>query len=109
MEQSPRGSCLGTLPLAARTRVKRGRVRCHEAARPGAVVSAGTERDLLVASLIEHPLGASRLSRARTVCGSLLGRRILNRQDRKSTRLNSSHANIFTLSLHDALPILLCH
>src|SRR3712207_3720857 len=25
--------------------------------------------------------------------------------DRKSTRLNSSHANIFTLSLHDALPI----
>src|SRR5947209_4766915 len=27
-------------------------------------------------------------------------------QDRKSTRLNSSHANIFTLSLHDALPIL---
>src|ERR1035437_5308536 len=27
--------------------------------------------------------------------------------DRMSTRLNSSHANIFTLSLHDALPI--CH
>src|SRR5947209_4391433 len=26
--------------------------------------------------------------------------------DRKSTRLNSSHANISTLSLHDALPIL---
>src|SRR5947209_1822417 len=26
-------------------------------------------------------------------------------RDRKSTRLNSSHANIFTLSLHDALPI----
>src|SRR3712207_4431274 len=25
--------------------------------------------------------------------------------DRKSTRLNSSHANIYTLSLHDALPI----
>src|SRR5947209_7299920 len=25
--------------------------------------------------------------------------------DRKSTRLNSSHANIFHLSLHDALPI----
>src|SRR3712207_694354 len=25
--------------------------------------------------------------------------------DRKSTRLNSSHANIFPLSLHDALPI----
>src|SRR5947209_4228696 len=25
--------------------------------------------------------------------------------DRKSTRLNSSHANISTLSLHDALPI----
>src|ERR1035437_5806490 len=27
------------------------------------------------------------------------------RQDRKSTRLNSSHADIYTLSLHDALPI----
>src|SRR5476651_1079911 len=27
-------------------------------------------------------------------------------KDRKSTRLNSSHANIYTLSLHDALPIL---
>src|SRR5947209_3265187 len=27
-------------------------------------------------------------------------------RDRKSTRLNSSHANISTLSLHDALPIL---
>src|SRR5947209_7268749 len=26
-------------------------------------------------------------------------------RDRKSTRLNSSHANISTLSLHDALPI----
>src|SRR5215211_817 len=27
------------------------------------------------------------------------------RQDRKSTRLNSSHTVIYTLSLHDALPI----
>src|SRR5476649_1374084 len=27
--------------------------------------------------------------------------------DRKSTRLNSSHTEIYTLSLHDALPI--CH
>src|SRR5260221_156625 len=27
------------------------------------------------------------------------------RQDRKSTRLNSSHTEIYTLSLHDALPI----
>src|SRR5215204_3412218 len=27
-------------------------------------------------------------------------------QDRKSTRLNSSHTEIYTLSLHDALPIL---
>src|SRR5947209_8338791 len=26
-------------------------------------------------------------------------------RDRKSTRLNSSHANIYALSLHDALPI----
>src|SRR3712207_5184989 len=29
----------------------------------------------------------------------------LGRIDRKSTRLNSSHAEISTLSLHDALPI----
>src|SRR5262252_9137665 len=28
-----------------------------------------------------------------------------DRQDRKSTRLNSSHTVIYTLSLHDALPI----
>src|SRR5476649_155912 len=27
-------------------------------------------------------------------------------KDRKSTRLNSSHTEIYTLSLHDALPIL---
>src|SRR5882672_6319298 len=32
------------------------------------------------------------------------GRRIMTR-DRKSTRLNSSHTEIYTLSLHDALPI----
>src|ERR1044072_4410791 len=29
--------------------------------------------------------------------------------DRKSTRLNSSHTDIYTLSLHDALPICLLH
>src|SRR5215211_1417070 len=29
--------------------------------------------------------------------------------DRKSTRLNSSHTEIYTLSLHDALPICLRH
>src|ERR671926_298811 len=29
----------------------------------------------------------------------------LARADRKSTRLNSSHTEIYTLSLHDALPI----
>src|SRR5947209_7380483 len=33
------------------------------------------------------------------------GRRVPWDVDRKSTRLNSSHANIYTLSLHDALPI----
>src|SRR3712207_5817223 len=32
--------------------------------------------------------------------------RAILEKDRKSTRLNSSHANIYTLSLHDALPIL---
>src|SRR2546428_8964517 len=81
MAQSPRDSCLGTLPLAARTRVKRGRVQRHEVARPGAVVSADAERDLLAVSLTERPLGASRLWRARTLCGLRLGRRILNRQN----------------------------
>src|SRR6476646_9803238 len=30
----------------------------------------------------------------------------LGTTDRKSTRLNSSHTEIYTLSLHDALPIL---
>src|ERR687886_258890 len=29
----------------------------------------------------------------------------LTSKDRKSTRLNSSHTEIYTLSLHDALPI----
>src|ERR1044072_4202391 len=29
----------------------------------------------------------------------------MRRSDRKSTRLNSSHTEIYTLSLHDALPI----
>src|SRR5476649_1239402 len=32
-------------------------------------------------------------------------RKIHESQDRKSTRLNSSHTEIYTLSLHDALPI----
>src|SRR5476649_1942232 len=31
--------------------------------------------------------------------------RAISSQDRKSTRLNSSHTVIYTLSLHDALPI----
>src|ERR687893_555365 len=35
-----------------------------------------------------------------------LGRGPIDRlRDRKSTRLNSSHTEIYTLSLHDALPI----
>src|SRR5215218_8821970 len=48
----------------------------------------------LVAAL---PSAASRLS---------IRRRLrVNARDRKSTRLNSSHTVIYTLSLHDALPI----
>src|SRR5260221_370367 len=35
-------------------------------------------------------------------------RQLLNERDRKSTRLNSSHTEIYTLSLHDALPISPC-
>src|SRR5882757_4127542 len=38
--------------------------------------------------------------------GFLLLPCVFGNTDRKSTRLNSSHANIYTLSLHDALPIL---
>src|SRR5215211_4422088 len=33
----------------------------------------------------------------------------VNHVDRKSTRLNSSHTVIYTLSLHDALPIYMVH
>src|SRR5882672_2954550 len=50
------------------------------------------------------------------ICGSGVGaavaankldgvRAALCGEDRKSTRLNSSHTEIYTLSLHDALPI----
>src|SRR5476649_2247310 len=35
------------------------------------------------------------------------GRGNTTARDRKSTRLNSSHTEIYTLSLHDALPILI--
>src|SRR5882672_9884572 len=34
-----------------------------------------------------------------------MAKRVVDHQDRKSTRLNSSHTVIYTLSLHDALPI----
>src|SRR5476649_676060 len=37
--------------------------------------------------------------------GDLAKMRALVTPDRKSTRLNSSHTEIYTLSLHDALPI----
>src|SRR5476649_2461554 len=37
--------------------------------------------------------------------GDLMANRTLKTLDRKSTRLNSSHTVIYTLSLHDALPI----
>src|SRR5215204_1133374 len=40
-----------------------------------------------------------------TVTDALLARLNASIQDRKSTRLNSSHTVIYTLSLHDALPI----
>src|ERR1035437_2911489 len=45
--------------------------------------------------------------------GELPGRKVGGKDwrisaDRKSTRLNSSHAEIYTLHLHDALPISSC-
>src|SRR5882672_11278281 len=48
-----------------------------------------------------RPLRLHRLL-AQSGLHGLLGRRA---EDRKSTRLNSSHTEIYTLSLHDALPI----
>src|SRR5262252_4662885 len=40
------------------------------------------------------------------VCTGTTGHaEVIQVEDRKSTRLNSSHTEIYTLSLHDALPI----
>src|ERR687885_614050 len=39
------------------------------------------------------------------LCGRAACREDVRGLDRKSTRLNSSHTEIYTLSLHDALPI----
>src|SRR5882672_146747 len=47
-------------------------------------------------------------STARFIAG-LLSTTCWKFSDRKSTRLNSSHTVIYTLSLHDALPILADH
>src|ERR687885_77609 len=44
-------------------------------------------------------------SRRRTPPSTRQAARQAHRGDRKSTRLNSSHTEIYTLSLHDALPI----
>src|ERR687885_713970 len=38
-------------------------------------------------------------------CSQTMTMRVSRFRDRKSTRLNSSHTEIYTLSLHDALPI----
>src|ERR1044072_4409636 len=40
-----------------------------------------------------------------SIIGSIMSADMKSRPDRKSTRLNSSHTEIYTLSLHDALPI----
>src|SRR5260221_187374 len=50
----------------------------------------------LMEANVEEPLALEELA-------SYVG--VSRRQDRKSTRLNSSHTEIYTLSLHDALPI----
>src|SRR5476649_2830146 len=39
------------------------------------------------------------------IVGTSSSVRAMRKPDRKSTRLNSSHTEIYTLSLHDALPI----
>src|ERR1035437_4084685 len=59
---------------------------------------------LTAASQVATKSVDARLSRllSSAHCSIRASRRIL---DRKSTRLNSSHANIYPLSLHDPLPI----
>src|ERR1035437_2851503 len=57
---------------------------------PSALLSRGDAMDA-------KRQGRSRTARSVWSASSLL--------DRKSTRLNSSHTDIYTLSLHDALPI----
>src|SRR5260221_385500 len=73
-------------------------------------------REALQGRFVHHPLleqrvaGAKRLGVAlelRKICWLRLGQQQVHipPADRKSTRLNSSHTEIYTLSLHDALPI----
>src|ERR671927_343811 len=46
------------------------------------------------------------MTRHRSLRFAIVAATCLGFADRKSTRLNSSHTEIYTLSLHDALPIL---
>src|SRR5476649_815193 len=55
-------------------------------------------RDLAMSGLPSAPRNMSRVAAAGAVSAPTA-------RDRKSTRLNSSHTVIYTLSLHDALPI----
>src|SRR3712207_5360024 len=78
----------------------------HTGAAGPLVPGAGPRR---AAHRVRPDRGRSGLRRRRHADDGPQGRRRLRHRwrqtDRKSTRLNSSHANIYTLSLHDALPI----
>src|SRR5581483_2583224 len=63
-------------------------------------------RTIALAIALESPTGVRKSYPARSTASRTPGMSVATTlKDRKSTRLNSSHANIYTLSLHDALPI----
>src|SRR4030095_16384865 len=67
-----------------------------------------TRRSSDLGGILARPLappGTVQHDRAAPRDEHLEGRRATLLEDRKSTRLNSSHTEIYTLSLHDALPI----
>src|SRR5919199_1605482 len=69
--------------------------------------SRGVSKYMFISSMIT-PFSRSISSAAKRECRSMstsTSSATSRCSDRKSTRLNSSHTEIYTLSLHDALPI----
>src|SRR5947207_1574852 len=95
------------LRLSRKRSANRWRAKCRDISTLGANrrrdgstprVRASLQRLCVVASLVcnSHNTLHSTCRRSRIQ---------MSKRDRKSTRLNSSHTVIYTLSLHDALPI----